>query len=152
MKALSKRRSMVEFLQAKSTVNAHNHSAPVRVLGTRVFVFLSYAFPDQAEKGISDRVVKEAMMIIANTVLKDEKYGNDVIATLSDVQLGASVLRWLDECQLCPVTWSISWNGTWRGAGGLAYSATSSWTAVVQRSRLCLSGWYLKISPQQKNS
>ena len=32
------------------------------------------------------------MMIIANTVLKDEKYGTDVIATLSDVQLGASTM------------------------------------------------------------
>ncbi|XP_076738349.1 general transcription factor II-I repeat domain-containing protein 2B-like [Maylandia zebra] len=31
-------------------------------------------------------------MIIAKTVLKDEKYGNDVISTLSDVQLGATTI------------------------------------------------------------
>uniref|UniRef100_A0A8C6PIG0 SPIN-DOC-like zinc-finger domain-containing protein n=1 Tax=Nothobranchius furzeri TaxID=105023 RepID=A0A8C6PIG0_NOTFU len=33
---------------------------------------------------------KEAMMIIAKTVFKDEKNGTDVISTLSNVQLGAS--------------------------------------------------------------
>ncbi|CAI5664988.1 unnamed protein product [Oreochromis niloticus] len=31
-------------------------------------------------------------MITAKTVLKDEKYGNDVISTLSDVQLGATTI------------------------------------------------------------
>ena len=30
------------------------------------------------------------MMIVANTVFKDEKYGDKVISALSDVQLGAS--------------------------------------------------------------
>ncbi|KAK3527063.1 hypothetical protein QTP86_008646 [Hemibagrus guttatus] len=45
------------------------------------------------KKAFSDgEVVKEAMMIIANTVLKDEKNGTDLISTLSDVQLGASTM------------------------------------------------------------
>eukprot|EP00063_Salmo_salar_P053460 XP_014028295.1 PREDICTED: general transcription factor II-I repeat domain-containing protein 2A-like [Salmo salar] len=34
----------------------------------------------------------EAMMIIANTVLKDEKNGTDLISTLSDVKLGESTM------------------------------------------------------------
>lgn len=38
------------------------------------------------------KVVKEAMMIIANIVLKDKKNGTDIISTLSDVQLGASTM------------------------------------------------------------
>ncbi|CAI5638895.1 unnamed protein product [Oreochromis niloticus] len=41
---------------------------------------------------LDGEVFKEAMMIIAKTVLKDEKYGNDVISTLSDVQLGATTI------------------------------------------------------------
>ena len=36
--------------------------------------------------------MKGAMMVIANTVFKDEKNGSDVISTLSDVQLGASTM------------------------------------------------------------
>lgn len=45
------------------------------------------------KKAFSDReVVKEAMMIITNTVLKDEKNGTDLISTLSNVQLGASTM------------------------------------------------------------
>eukprot|EP00064_Thunnus_orientalis_P018981 superscaffoldBa00004562_g19090 len=32
------------------------------------------------------------MMIVANTVFKDEKHGPDVISALSDVQLGASTM------------------------------------------------------------
>ena len=45
------------------------------------------------KKAFSDgAVVKEAMMIIAKTVLEDEKYGTDVISTLSDFQLGASTM------------------------------------------------------------
>uniref|UniRef100_A0A8C6L134 DUF4371 domain-containing protein n=1 Tax=Nothobranchius furzeri TaxID=105023 RepID=A0A8C6L134_NOTFU len=43
------------------------------------------------KKTFSDgEVFKEAMMIIAKTVFKDEKNGTDVISTLSNVQLGAS--------------------------------------------------------------
>ncbi|CAI5682820.1 unnamed protein product [Oreochromis niloticus] len=41
---------------------------------------------------LDEEVFKEAVMIIAKTVLKDEKYGNDVISTLSDVQLGATTI------------------------------------------------------------
>ncbi|KAK7915897.1 hypothetical protein WMY93_011658 [Mugilogobius chulae] len=37
-------------------------------------------------------VLKGAMMIIAETVFKDEKNGSDVISSLSDVQLGASTV------------------------------------------------------------
>ena len=51
--------------------------------------FRATHFLIKKKKAFTDgEVVKEAMMIIANTVLKDEKYGTDVIATLSDVQLG----------------------------------------------------------------
>ncbi|XP_070408067.1 general transcription factor II-I repeat domain-containing protein 2B-like [Nothobranchius furzeri] len=43
------------------------------------------------KKTFSDgEVFKEAMMIIAKTVFKDEKNGTDVISALSNVQLGAS--------------------------------------------------------------
>ena len=45
------------------------------------------------KKAFSDReVLKEAMMIVANTVFKDEKNGPDAISALSDVQLGASTM------------------------------------------------------------
>ncbi|KAJ8280743.1 hypothetical protein GJAV_G00058480 [Gymnothorax javanicus] len=45
------------------------------------------------KKAFSDgEVFKEAMMIIANTVLKDEKNGTDLLSTLFDVQLGASTM------------------------------------------------------------
>ncbi|KAM3604163.1 uncharacterized protein V6R79_007238 [Siganus canaliculatus] len=45
------------------------------------------------KKAFSDgEVHKEAMMIIANTVLKDEKNGTDILSTLSDVQLGARTM------------------------------------------------------------
>ncbi|XP_070408070.1 general transcription factor II-I repeat domain-containing protein 2-like [Nothobranchius furzeri] len=46
------------------------------------------------KKTFSDgEVFKEAMMIIAKTVFKDEKNGTDVISTLSNVQLGAKQLE-----------------------------------------------------------
>lgn len=52
--------------------------------------FRATHFLIKKKKAFSDgEVVKEAMMIIANTVLKDEKNGTDLISTLSDVQLGA---------------------------------------------------------------
>lgn len=42
------------------------------------------------EKAFLDGAVfKEAMMIVANTIFKDDKRGPDVISTLSDVQLGS---------------------------------------------------------------
>uniref|UniRef100_A0A3B3HZV5 Uncharacterized protein n=1 Tax=Oryzias latipes TaxID=8090 RepID=A0A3B3HZV5_ORYLA len=45
------------------------------------------------KKPFSDgEVLKEAMMLVANTIFKDEKYAPDVISTLSDVQLGASTI------------------------------------------------------------
>jgi len=45
------------------------------------------------KKAFSDgEVLKGAMMVIANTVFKDEKNGSDVISTLLDVQLGASTM------------------------------------------------------------
>lgn len=45
------------------------------------------------KKAFSDgEVLKEAMIIIANTVLEDEKNGTDLISTLSDIQLGASTM------------------------------------------------------------
>lgn len=45
------------------------------------------------KKAFSDgEVFKETMMIVANTVLKDEKHGPEVISALSDVQLGASTM------------------------------------------------------------
>lgn len=45
------------------------------------------------KKPFSDgAVVKEAMMIVAKTVLEDEKYGTDVITTLSNVQLGVATM------------------------------------------------------------
>lgn len=45
------------------------------------------------KKVFSDEVVfKEAMMLVANTIFKDEKHGPDVISALSDVQLGASMM------------------------------------------------------------
>ncbi|KAF3858826.1 hypothetical protein F7725_012027, partial [Dissostichus mawsoni] len=33
------------------------------------------------------------MMVIANTVFSDEKNGSDVISTLSDIQLGANLVK-----------------------------------------------------------
>ncbi|GAA6079764.1 general transcription factor II-I repeat domain-containing protein 2A-like [Tachysurus ichikawai] len=41
---------------------------------------------------LDGEVFKEAMMIVANTVFKDEKHGPEVISALSDVQLGASTM------------------------------------------------------------
>lgn len=55
--------------------------------------FRATHFLVKKKKDFSDGVVfKEAMMIVANTVLKDEKNGTDFISTLSDVQLGASTM------------------------------------------------------------
>lgn len=92
--------------------------------------FRATHFLIKKKKAFSDgEVVKEAMMIIANTVLKDEKNGTDLISTLSDVKLGSSTMvrrvsamsgnladeldRDLAKC---------SWFST---------SATSPWTAAV---------------------
>lgn len=45
------------------------------------------------KKAFSDgKVFKETMMIVANTVLEDEKHGPEVISALSNVQLGASTM------------------------------------------------------------
>ena len=50
------------------------------------------------KKAFSDgEVFKEAMMIIANAVLKDEKNGTDLISSLYDVQLGASKMTRLES-------------------------------------------------------
>uniref|UniRef100_A0A8C2JL02 DUF4371 domain-containing protein n=1 Tax=Cyprinus carpio TaxID=7962 RepID=A0A8C2JL02_CYPCA len=55
--------------------------------------FRATHFLIKKKKAFSDgEVFKEAMMIIAKTVLKDEKYGTDVISTLSYVQLGATTM------------------------------------------------------------
>ncbi|KAI7790228.1 hypothetical protein IRJ41_001037 [Triplophysa rosa] len=55
--------------------------------------FRATHFLIKKKKAFSDgEVFKEAMMITANTVLKDEKNGTDLISTLSDVQLGASTM------------------------------------------------------------
>ena len=55
--------------------------------------FRAAHFLIKKKKAFSDgEVFKEAMMIIANTVLKDEKNGANLISTLSDVQLGASTM------------------------------------------------------------
>lgn len=55
--------------------------------------FRATHFLIKKKKAFSDgEVVKEAMMIIANTVLKDEKNGTDLISTLSDVKLGESTM------------------------------------------------------------
>ncbi|KAI5106672.1 general transcription factor II-I repeat domain-containing protein 2-like [Silurus meridionalis] len=89
------------------------------------------------------------MMIIAKTVLKDEKYGTDVISTLSDVQLGATTMlvrvsamsgnlaNQLDR-DLAKRRWfSIQCDE----------SVDSSSTAQLM---VFLSGWCLMISPQKK--
>ena len=56
-------------------------------------LFRAAHFLIKKKKAFSDgEVSKEAMMIIANAVLKDEKNGTDLISTLSDVQLGASTM------------------------------------------------------------
>lgn len=60
----------------------------------------------------------EATMIIVKNVLKDEKYGTDVIPTFSDVQLGVTTM--VKECRLGLGTWLISSTGIWQSAGGLA--------------------------------
>ncbi|XP_056912889.1 L-xylulose reductase isoform X1 [Takifugu flavidus] len=45
------------------------------------------------KKTFSDgEVFKETMMLVANTLFKDEKHGPEVISALSDVQLGASTM------------------------------------------------------------
>lgn len=55
--------------------------------------FRATDFLIKKKKAFSDgEVFKEAMMIIANTVLKDKTNGTDLISTLSDVQLGASTM------------------------------------------------------------
>lgn len=55
--------------------------------------FRAAHFLIKKKKAFSDgEVFKEAMMIIANTVLKDEKNGANLISTLSDVQLGSSTM------------------------------------------------------------
>lgn len=55
--------------------------------------FRATHFLIKKKKAFSDReVLKEAMMIIANTVLKDEKNGTNILSTLSDVQLGSSTM------------------------------------------------------------
>lgn len=55
--------------------------------------FRAANFLIKSKKAFSDgEVFKEAMMIVANTVFKDEKHGPDVISALSDVQLGASTM------------------------------------------------------------
>ena len=53
--------------------------------------FRAEHFLIKKKKAFSDgEFFKEAMMIIANTVLKDEKNGTDLSSTLTDVQLGTS--------------------------------------------------------------
>uniref|UniRef100_A0AAR2LN01 DUF4371 domain-containing protein n=1 Tax=Pygocentrus nattereri TaxID=42514 RepID=A0AAR2LN01_PYGNA len=55
--------------------------------------FRATHFLIKKKKAFSDgEVVKEAMLIIANIALKDEKNGTDLISTLSDVQLEASAM------------------------------------------------------------
>ncbi|KAG7489523.1 general transcription factor II-I repeat domain-containing protein 2-like [Solea senegalensis] len=55
--------------------------------------FRATQFLMKKKKAFTDgEVVKEAMMIIAKTVLEDEKYGTDVLSSLSDVQLGATTM------------------------------------------------------------
>ena len=55
--------------------------------------FRATHFLIKKKKAFTDgEVVKEAMLLIANTVFKDEKNGSDLISTLSDVQLGASTM------------------------------------------------------------
>ena len=55
--------------------------------------FQATHFLIKKKKVFSDgEVFKEAMVIDTNTVLKDEKNGNDIISTLSNVQLGASTM------------------------------------------------------------
>ncbi|KAG7520096.1 hypothetical protein JOB18_023114 [Solea senegalensis] len=55
--------------------------------------FRATQFLMKKKKAFTDgEVVKEAMMIIAKTVLEDEKYGTDVLSSLSDVQLGATAM------------------------------------------------------------
>lgn len=55
--------------------------------------FRATHFLIKKKKAFSDgKVFKEAIMIIAKTVLKEEKYGTDVISILSNVQLGATTI------------------------------------------------------------
>ena len=44
------------------------------------------------ETFLDGEVFKETIMLVANTLFKDEKHGPEVISALSDVQLGASTM------------------------------------------------------------
>lgn len=58
----------------------------------------SSTFLAKKKKVLSDgEVFRKAVMTGASTVLKAEKSSKDLISTL-----------WLDDCQLCPVSWPIS--------------------------------------------
>ena len=89
-------------------------------------LFRATHFLIKKKKAFSDgEVVKEAIMIIANTVIKDRKNGTNLNSPLSNIQ------QWQDKCQLFPVTWLICWTGIWRSGGGLVSSGASPWTAAV---------------------
>ena len=101
----------------------------------------NYTFFDKKKKVFSDgEVFKEAMMIIANIVPKDEKNGTDILSTLSHVQLGASTIARRMS--------AMSGNLTEQLDRDLAKSVDNSSTAQL----MIFFGWYLMISPQKKNS
>lgn len=89
--------------------------------------FKATHFRIKKKKAFSDRkVVKEVMMIIANSVLKDEKNGTDIISTLSDVQLGASTMDRRVSTMSGNLADQLDWNLT-----GLLL-----WSADIQVSSL----------------
>lgn len=73
--------------------------------------FRATHFLMKKKKAFSDgEVLKEAMMIIANTVLKDEKNGTDILSTLSDVQLGASTMARRVSAMSGNLTEQLDWD------------------------------------------
>lgn len=85
--ALQKEKSALCKQQAFFTkpVKASQKSTEASFRATQFLIKKKAAFSD-------GEVIKEAMMLIAITVLEDEKYGTDAISNLSDVQLGKGVL------------------------------------------------------------
>ena len=85
------------------------------------------------KKNFTDReIFKEITIIVANTVLKDEKNRTDLISTLLDVQLGASTMARRLSAMSGNLAHQLDRDLV--SAAGSAYSATSLWTTVVQHS------------------
>lgn len=129
--------------QATRLVKSSQKTTEASLRATQYLIKKKKAFSDGA-------VVKKAMLLIAKIVLEDEKYGSDVISTLSDVQLCASAM--VQRVSAMSANLADQLDRDLVRSRWFSIQCHMSVDSSSAEERCTLSGWRLMIFTEKKNS